>query len=267
MRSVIHSTAIIAKEAQIAHGVEIGPYTVIGPKVKIGAGTKIANHAVLDGYTTIGKNCKIFSGACLGTVPQDKKYKGLKSFLTIGNENTIREYVTMNPGSAEGSKTVVGDRNFIMIGAHIAHDCVLGNDITIANTVGLSGFVNVEDRAVIGGMAGVHQFTRIGKLSMIGGVSKVNADIPPFSICDGNPVKFYGLNSVGLKRAGYSSKDSLELKKALKTLFASGLKISTAIERVRSEFKKNADIDHLIEFVSKRDRGFPKYAIKSDYKI
>ncbi len=171
-KTKIHSTVIVDKDAQIADGVEIGPYTVVGPHVKIGAGTTIASHAVLDGYTTIGKNCKIFSGACLGTDPQDKKYyKDMESFLIIGDDNTIREYVTMNPGSTEGSQTIVGERNLIMIGAHIAHDCVLGNDITIANTAGLSGHVRVEDKAIIGGMAGIHQFTRIGKLSMIGGVS------------------------------------------------------------------------------------------------
>jgi UDP-N-acetylglucosamine acyltransferase len=145
-----------------------------------------------------------------------------------------------------------------MIGVHIAHDCVLGNDITIANAVGLSGFVRVEDKAVIGGMVGVHQFVRIGKLSMTGGVSKVNSDIPPFSICDGNPVKFYGVNSIGLKRDGYSSKETLEIKKALKILFSSGLKYSTAMQKVKEEVKSNADIEHLLEFVTKSERGISR---------
>lgn len=262
MKPAIHPTAIIAKEAQIGSGVEIGPYTVVGPEVMIGAETKIANHVVLEGHTTIGVKCKIFSGACLGAAPQDKKYEGLRSFLVIGNENTIREHVTMNPGSTEGSKTVVGDRNFIMIGVHVAHDCVLGNDITIANAVGLSGHVHVEDKAVIGGMTGVHQFSQIGKLAMVGGVSKVTTDIPPFSICDGNPAKFYGLNSVGLKRAGYSSKDSMEIKKALKILFASGLKFSTAAEKVRATCEKSPDIDHLLDFVAKPERGISRRSLK-----
>lgn len=264
----IHPTAIVSKEAQIAEGVEIGAYTIVGPHVKIAAGTTIAHHVILEGHTLIGKNCKIFSGALLGADPQDKKYsKDTESFLIIGDGNTIREYVTMHPGSAQGSKTVVGNRNLIMIGVHVAHDCVLGDDITIANTVGLSGHVQVEDKAVIGGMAGIHQFTRIGKLSMIGGVSKVNTDIPPFSICDGNPVRFYGLNSIGLKRAGYNSKDSLEIKKALKILFASGLKCSTAIAKVKESCKKNKDIDHLLDFVAKSERGIPRSSIKSDHKI
>ncbi len=267
MKTKIHPTAIVAKEAQIGEGVEIGPYTIVGPKVKIGAGTRIANHAILEGITEIGENCEIFSGACFGTAPQDKKYKNFQSSLVVGNHNIIREYVTMNPGSTEGSKTIVGDRNFIMIGVHVAHDCILGNDITIANTVGLSGHVQVEDKAVIGGMAGVHQFVRIGKLSMTGGASKVSTDIPPFSICDGNPAKFYGLNSIGLKRAGYSSKDALELKKALKILFASGLKFSTAIQKVKGEFKKSPDIDHLLEFVAKTERGISRGKLQINHKI
>lgn len=267
MKTVIHSTAIISKEARLGEGVEIGSYTIIGPHVKIGKGSTIASHAVIEGYTTIGENCRIFSGVRLGTEPQDKRYKKTESFLIIGNENTIREYVTMNPGSTEGSKTVVGHRNFIMIGAHIAHDCVLSDDITIANTVGLSGHVNVEDKAFIGGMAGVCQFARIGRLSMTGGLSKVNTDIPPFSICDGNPVRFYGLNSVGLKRAGYGSKESLEIKKALKTLFASRLNLSTAIKKVKETCKKNSDIDHLLDFVSKSERGIPRSVLKVDHKI
>lgn len=267
VRARIHPTAIVDEASQIADNVEIGPYTIIGPHVKIGNGTKIANHVVIDGYTEIGNNCKIFSGACLGTAPQDKKYNGIRSYLIIGNDNMIREYVTMNVGSKDGSKTIVGDRNFIMIGVHVAHDCQLGNDITLVNSVGLSGHVTVEDQAVVGGLTGVHQFVRIGKLSMIGGVSKVNTDIPPFSICDGNPVKFYGLNSVGLKRAGYSSKDALQLKKALKILFASGLKFSTAIPRIKEEFNRNPDIDHLLEFVSKSERGIPRSVLKAGVKI
>lgn len=262
MSVLIHPTAVVDKEAQIGAHVAIGPYSVIGPHVKVGAGTRIASHVVLDGYTTIGKDCRIFSGACLGTAPQDKKYKDMKSFLIIGNENTVREYVTMNTGSAEGSKTVLGDRNFIMIGVHIAHDCVLGNDITIANAVGLSGHVHVDDKAVIGGMTGVHQFTRIGRLSMTGGVSKVTTDISPFSICDGNPVRFYGVNSVGLKRAGYTSEQSLEIKKALKILLASGLKSSTAVDKVKKECKKNVDIDHLLDFIANSERGVTRGSSK-----
>ena len=154
-----------------------------------------------------------------------------------------------------------------MIGVHVAHDCVLGDDITIANAAGLSGHVKVEDRAVIGGMAGIHQYTRIGRLSMIGGVSKVNTDIPPFSICDGNPVRFYGLNSIGLKRAGYTSKDALEIKKALKILFALGLNFSTGIKKVKETCKKNADIDHLLDFVAKSERGIPRSVLQEDHKI
>ena len=251
----IHPTALVAKGAQIGQGVEIGPYTIVGPNVKIGAGTKIANHAVLDGFTEIGERCSIFSGACIGTPPQDKKAKGVQASLIIGNDNVIREYATINLGSTEGSKTVVGNRNYLMIGSHVAHDCVLGDDITIANSVGLSGHVTVEDKAVIGGLTGVHQFVRIGKLSMIGGVSRVVMDIAPFSICSGNPAKFYGLNIVGLKRSGYSVEDSSKIKQALKILFTKGLRLPEALERLENEFKGNKDVEHLARFVKGSERG------------
>ncbi len=260
----IHPTAIVAEEAVIADHVQIGPYSIIGPHVKIDTGTWINNHVVIEGHTSIGERCQIFSGACLGTDPQDKKYQKTRCYLDIGSDNIIREYVTIHPGSTEDARTVIGDRNLLMIGCHIAHDCHLGNEIAIANNTGLSGHVKVEDQAVISGIVGIHQFVRVGKLSMIGGVSKVVKDVPPFSICDGHPAVFCGLNSVGLKRAGISSKDALQIKKALKILFASGLIFSNAVKKIKSEFPSHRDIQHLLAFAEESERGLPRGFGKSE---
>ncbi len=261
----IHSTALVSKKARIGGSVEIGPYTVIGDNVRIGDRTKIMSHALIDGHTTIGAACEIFHGACLGLKSQDKKFreKG-ETYLVIGDENVIREYVTMHPATSLGKKTTVGDRNFIMIGAHIGHDCVIGNDIVMANGCALSGHVVVEDQAVLGGLSGVHQFCRVGRLAMVGAMTKVVMDVPPFSVCDGHPAKFCGLNSIGLKRAGYSSKSMLEIKKALKILLASGFKLSSAIARVKSEWKNNPDIEALIHFCAASSRGLCRGSLIKD---
>ncbi|MBI2095887.1 MAG: acyl-ACP--UDP-N-acetylglucosamine O-acyltransferase [Candidatus Omnitrophica bacterium] len=210
----IHPTAIVSKTAELGEGVEVGPYAVIGPHVKIGAGTRVLSHAVLDGHTTIGARCEIFTGACLGMPAQDKKFKGETSFLSVGDENVIREYVTMHCASTPGAATVVGSRNFIMVGAHVGHDCRVGDEVTMANGSVLGGYVVVEDGAVLGGFTGVHQYVRVGRLAMLGAFAKAAMDVPPFSLCDGYPARVCGLNSVGLRRAGYAPADSLLLKKS-----------------------------------------------------
>ena len=183
----IHPAAIVDKKAKLADDVEVGPYALIGPNVEIGRSVTIAGHAVVDGYTSIGEGTRIFTGAVIGSAPQDLKYKGKKSFLKIGKNNVIREYVTMNPGTEEGSVTSIGDENLLMAYSHVAHDCRIGNNCVIANLGTLAGHVTIEDRVVMGGLAAVHQFTRVGKMAIIGGCSKVVQDIPPFSTCDGNP--------------------------------------------------------------------------------
>lgn len=259
----IHPTAIVDPAAQLGSGVEIGPYSVVGPFVKLGAGSKIASHAVIDGHTTLGERCVIFPGACVGMQPQDKKFKGEKSYLVIGSENVIREHVTIHPGSLADSKTVIGDRNLLMVGAHVGHDCVIGNDVIVSNNVGLAGHVQIEDQAVIGGMSGVHQFCRVGKLAMVGAMSKLSMDLSPFSIADGHPAHFYGVNSVGLKRAGYASKDVLVIKKALKMLFASQSNLTKAAREVEAEFKDHADIRYLLEFVKASERGVMRAVSKA----
>ena len=251
----IHPTAIVDKKTRLADDVKVGPYAIIGPNVEIGKSTEIGAHAVVDGYTTIGEGCRIFTGACVGTAPQDLKYKGEKSFLKIGNNNIIREYVTMNPGTDEGGITSVGDGNLLMAYSHVAHDCKIGNGCIIANTGTLAGHVSLEDKVIIGGLAAIHQFVRVGKLSIIGGCSKIVKDIPPFSTCDGHPARVYGLNLVGLKRTGVSKEAISLLNKAFKILFYSGLSVRNAIDNAREAVESCAEVEYLLDFVKASERG------------
>jgi len=251
----IHPQAIVSPKARLSDGVKVGPGTVIADTVSIGEGTEIGAFCVIEGNTTIGKNCRIFTGAVIGSIPQDLKYKGEKSFLQIGDNNIIREYTTLNVGTGEAGKTIIGNNNLIMAYSHIAHDCCVGNDCIIANAGTLAGHVTIEDKAIIGGLVAIHQFSRVGKLSIIGGCSKVVQDIPPFSTCDGHPTKVYGLNIVGLRRAGVSSEQIANLRRAFKILFNAGLAMSHAIENVRKELPDTPEISYLIEFIRNSQRG------------
>lgn len=253
--SKIHPTAIISKKAHLDKDVEVGPFVVIGDNVKIGKGTKILNSVTIAGLTEIGEANNIFSGAVIGSPPQDLKYKGEESFLYIGNNNIIREFVTINPGTQNDS-TRIGDNNLIMAYSHIAHDCLVGNKCIFANNATLAGHVEVEDEVVIGGLSAVHQFVRIGKLAIIGGCSKVVQDVPPYSTCDGHPAKVYGINYVGLKRANASQEAMRQLKAAIKILFHSGLSSPHAIEEIKKEFvNPSGELSHLIDFVNNSQRG------------
>lgn len=251
----IHPTAVVDKKAKLADKVEVGPYVIIGPDVTIGPSSTIGSHAVIEGRTEIGEKCRIFTGACVGSIPQDLKYKGEKSFLKIGNNNIIREYVTINPGTHEGSVTSIGDANLLMAYSHVAHDCRIGNGCIIANSGTLAGYVTLEDKVVIGGLAAIHQFVRVGKMAIIGGCSKVVQDIPPFSTCDGHPAKVYGLNVVGLRRSGMSRDAQLSLKKSFKTLFYSGLSFNNAVDKAKQENTGVQEIDYLLDFVRNSERG------------
>jgi len=253
----IHKTAIVHPEAQLADSVSVGPYAVIGPHAVIGENVKIASHVVIDGWTAIGSGCQIFSGAVVGSIPQDKKHKVEdKVFLNIGENNIIREYVTINPGTIEGGgRTVIGNNNLFMAYSHVAHDCTVGNNCVMANSGTLAGHVTLEDNVVIGGLTAVHQFVRLGRLAIIGGCSKVVQDIPPFSLCDGHPAKVYGLNLVGLRRAKVSNKTVGLLKNAFKILFNSGLTKSHAIEKVTQEIEACPEIEHLVFFAKTTERG------------
>lgn len=258
MSTYIHPQAIVAKNASLGEGVRIGAYATIGEGVVIGRGTVVDSFAQVLGNTTVGENCRIFSYAVVGNIPQDLKYKGGKSYLIIGNNNRIREFVTINPGTEEGSKTIIGDNNLFMAYSHIAHDCAIGNNNVFANVATLAGYVKVEDNVVIGGLVAIHQFCRLGKLSIIGGCSKVVQDIPPFSLCDGHPANLCGVNLVGLKRAGFSSEAINKIKKAFKIIFFQKHPLSFARKQIEESFEITAEIKHLIDFISSTQRGIVK---------
>lgn len=251
----IHPTAIVSKKAKLDEGVQVGPYSIIGDNVTIKSGSKIGPFCVIDGNTTIGKSCEIFTGAVIGSRPQDLKYKGEKAYLEIGDGNIIREYCTFNPATEEGKKTVVGNDNLFMAYSHVAHDCLVGNNCVIANNGTLAGHVTIEDKVVIGGLAAIHQFVRIGELSIIGGCSKVVSDIPPFSTCDGHPAKVYGLNLVGLRRHNVSKESIQALARAFKILFNEGSTLKHALEKLEKEVEASAEVSHLINFAKNSQRG------------
>lgn len=251
----IHETAVVYPGARLGREVEIGPYSVIGENVFIGDGTKIGSHTVIEGWTTIGKDCQIHHGACIGGAPQDLKFKGEKTFVYIGDNTIIREFVTINRATGEGEETRIGSSCLIMATAHIAHNCQIGNNVIIANGGGIAGHVVIEDRAIISGMSGVHQFVKIGRNAMIGGASKVVQDVPPFVIADGRPARVCGLNSVGIARAGMSEEVRRNLKKAYRILYRSGMKLSDAITMMEQELDSSEAMDHLLRFLRNVDRG------------
>jgi len=253
---MIHPTAIVNKNTQLGKKVKIGAYSIVGEDVVIGDGTEVKERVVLENVH-IGRNCQIFSGAVIGTIPQDLKFKGEESRVKIGDNNIIREYVTINRGTAAKGETVIGNNNLIMAYSHIAHDCLLGDEIIIANAGNLAGHVNVENKVVIGGLVAVHQFVHIGELSIIGGCSKVIKDIPPYSLTDGHPAKVYGLNRVGLRRANFSQELIEELRKAFKVIFFSSLPLNVALEKIEKS-SSCPQILHLIEFIRSSKRGIAK---------
>jgi len=251
----IHPTAIIHPDAQIALDVEIGPYTVIANGVKVGRGTKIAPYVHIEGETNIGENCQIYTGAIIGTAPQDWKYRNEKTRLVIGDQTIIREYVTINRGTAIGGETKIGKQCFLMAYAHVAHNCSIGDEVIMANNATLGGHVRVEDQAVLGGLVAVHQFVRIGKLAMLGGGAMVSLDVPPFTQACGDRAKLYGLNIVGLRRHGYSRETIIALKKVYRILFRSKLMFSEAVEKIENQFSY-PEVKYLVDFLKSSSRGF-----------
>lgn len=253
-----HRTAIISRKAKIAEDVIVGPYSVIGDEAAIGAGSKVGSHCVIEGRTTIGKKCEIFTGAVLGSRPQDLKFKGGDVSLEIGDENIIREYCTFNSGTEASGRTVVGSDNLFMAYSHIAHDCRVGSHCVIANNGTLAGHVVVEDRTVVGGLAAVHQFVRVGRFSIIGGCSKVVRDIPPYSTCDGHPARVYGLNLMGLRRNNFSRETIKGLNHAFKVIFNAGLSLKNALERIEKEARQINEVSYLVEFIKNSKRGMSR---------
>lgn len=252
----IHPTAVIDPSAELAEGVQVGPFCVIGPGVRIEANTTLASHVIIESNTIIGPDCQIRQGSVLGGPPQDHKYRGEPTYLIIGRGNIIREFVTMHRATGEGEATRIGDGNMIMAYCHVGHNTEIGNHVVMANQVGISGHCLVEDRVVFGGIVGLHQFVRVGKLAMIGGMSKVVTDVPPFMMVDGRPTEVVGLNVLGLRRAGVPVSTRIGLKQAFRLLYRSGLNLTQGIEAVFNEVDGSEEREYLLEFLTKIRRGY-----------
>lgn len=254
----VHPTAIVADGAELGADVEIGPYSIVGPNVSVGDGTRIMSHVVLDGFTKMGRGCTVFPFASIGLQTQDLKYSGGKTFVEIGDKTTLREYVTVNSGTNEGEVTRIGSNCHIMAYCHVAHACRVGNEVVMSNCATLAGEVDVHDQAILGGFTAVHQFVRIGRLCMTGGCTKVTQDCPPFMIVDGNPASVRGVNVIGLERRGVAAGTRKLVKQAYKILYRDGLSTSQALERMRSELVGDPDVDYAISFIESSERGIVK---------
>lgn len=254
----IHATAVISPGAVIGDGCDIGPYCVIGSNVKLGAGCRLHSHVVVAGLTTIGERNEFFPFACIGLKTQDLKFAGGKCYLDIGSDNVFREHVTVHTATGDGLRTQVGSHNNFLAYSHIAHDCVVGNHVIFSNNGTLAGHVTVEDHAIVGGLAAVHQFCRIGKMSIIGGCAKVVQDVPPFMIVDGNPGETRGVNKVGLDRNGVTEEAQKALREAFKIVFKSGLTLTNALDRVTRELPQSLELTHFVDFCRKSERGIAR---------
>jgi UDP-N-acetylglucosamine acyltransferase len=254
-RSRIHPTAIVSSDAEIGADVEIGAFAIVGEGCTIGDESVIAPRATLERNVTLGTQVKIGIGTVLGGAPQDLKYSGEETTVEIGDGTVIREYSTINRGTAHSFKTTVGRNCLLMSYVHLAHDCRVGDGVILSNVVQLAGHVTIEDKAILSGLSAVHQFARIGRHAFIGGMARVSKDIPPFLKAVGNPVKLYGLNTVGLQRSGMDEDTIRELKRAYRLFFRSDLNVSQAIERAQTELELFPEVKELIRFVEASERG------------
>ena len=255
---MIHPTAVIDDAAQLGADCHVGPFCVIGKHVVLGDGCQLHSHVVIDGHTRLGRRNEIFPFASIGLKTQDLKWKGGITRTEIGDDNTFREYVTIHSATGDGETTLIGSHNHILAYCHLAHNVTLGSHIIMSNVATLAGHVAVEDHAVIGGLAAVHQFCRIGKMALIGGCSKVVQDVPPFMLADGNPAETRTINKVGLDRNGVSEAAHAALKQAYRILFREGLTIPNALAKIEAELPPLTELDHLIQFVRKSERGISK---------
>lgn len=253
----LHPTAVVHPSAILGEGVEVGPYAVVGEDVRIGARTTLGPHVVIEPHTTLGEDCRVFPGAVLGAVPQDLKFAGEATRCIVGDRNTIRECVTINRGTAASGETRVGNDNLLMAYVHVAHDCVVGSGIVLANAATLAGHVTVGDGAVVGGLVGVHQFCRIGALSMIGAMSRIVQDVPPYALAEGSPPRVAGTNTVGLRRAGVVPAVREALKQAYRILYRQRLGVGDATARIEVDaaLMAHAEVRHLVAFVKGGTRG------------
>ena len=256
---MIHPTAIIDSKADIDSNVEVGPYSIIGANVHIGSGTVIGPHVIIQPYVEIGPDCHIFQYASIGAIPQALKFQGEETYVKIGRGTVIREFVTINRGTGFGGEiTEVGEENFLMAYVHIAHDCKTGRNVIFANNATLAGHIVIEDFVTVGGLVAIHQFVRVGNHAYIGGKSAVVKDIPPYVIAAGDRAKLHGLNSVGLKRHGFSQETLSSLKKAYRIIFRIGLTLNEAIERVKAEVEQVPEVNDLIRFIKSSERGITR---------
>ncbi|HEU4682266.1 MAG TPA: acyl-ACP--UDP-N-acetylglucosamine O-acyltransferase [Gemmatimonadales bacterium] len=254
---MIHPTALIDPSAELGRGVSIGPYAIVGPRVTVGDRCRIGPRATLQRNVRLGDGVSVGDGSILGGDPQDHKYNGEETWVEVGEDTIIREYSTINRGTTATFKTTVGARCFIMTYVHLAHDCHVGDDVVIANATQCAGHVTIHDRAILSGLNAVHQFVTIGTYSFVGGASRVNQDIPPYVKAVGNPMELYGLNSIGLQRAGFSGETVAALKRAYRLFFNSDLNLSQALERARTELPLLPEVERFVSFVESSERGVP----------
>jgi UDP-N-acetylglucosamine acyltransferase len=253
--SLIHPSAIVDAKADLGKGVSVGPFAIVEGGAILGADCKVESHAVVRGNVTMGERNVIGHGAIIGGDPQDRKYKNEQTYLRIGNDNTFREFVTLHRATGEGKATVVGNGNFLMAFTHVGHNCTIQNNVTIANSCGISGHVTIEDGVNIGGMTGVHQFVRIGKYCMIGAMSGVGQDVPPFMLTEGRRCRVYDINAVGLRRLGIGPEVRMALHRACKILYRSDLSMGAALDRVRSEVEQFPEVKYLVAFLDNMSEG------------
>ncbi|HEX6745937.1 MAG TPA: acyl-ACP--UDP-N-acetylglucosamine O-acyltransferase [Longimicrobium sp.] len=251
----IHPTAIIDASADLAPGVVVGPYSIIGPGVRVGARTRIGSHVLIERDTTVGEECTISQGAVLGTDPQDLKYMGEPTILVVGDRTVIREYATLNRGTAASGITSVGSDCMLMAYTHVAHDCRLGNHVILSNAVNMAGHVTIGDWAIVGGLTPIHQFVRIGAHAFVGGATRVAKDVPPYVKAAGSPMELYGLNSVGLQRRGFPEEVRRELKRAYRLFFASNHNVAQALARAREELRALPEVEVFLSFFENTERG------------
>ena len=258
MATQIHSSAVVHAGAELAEDVVIGPYCVVGPNVRLGAGVHLRSHVVVDGHTTLGARCEIWPFASVGTKTQDLKFAGGNPRLVIGEKTVVRECATIACATADGCETQVGSSCLIMAYCHIAHDCVVGNRVIMSNAATLAGHVTVEEDCVIGGMTGIHQFVRVGRMAMLGGLSRTVKDVPPYMIAEGSPLQIFGPNKVGLERRGVSEEAQKAIKDAYKIVYRGTLTTSDALKEIEQTLPALPEIKHFVEFIRGSQRGITK---------
>lgn len=251
----VHDTALLDASVELGDGVEIGPYAVIGPNVRIGTGTQVGPHVVIERDTHIGEDCRVHAGAVLGGDPQDLKYGGEAALLVVGDRTVVRECATLNRGTSSRGRTEVGADCLLMAYSHVAHDCQLGHHVVIANAVNMGGHCIIGDWAIVGGMTPIHQFVHVGAHAFVGGQSAVRKDVPPFVKASGNPLRLFGLNSVGLQRRGFSHEERIALRRAYRMLFQSKSNLRDAVQAARAEYGSYEHVETLLAFIENSERG------------